>query len=271
MRVERYKIDGKKMEEKVIKKRRVKRGWMNLKVTKIFEDNPSTKTLYLEDAEEGGVQFDYNPGQYLTLRFDSLAEKPVVRSYTMSSSPCEKKAVALTVREVEDPFVSRSLCRDYKVGDVIRARGPIGRFCYEPEKDHKHLVMVAGGSGVTPFVSIAREFAPSLGQPGSPEELTLFVTFRSDKELMCWETIKNLQGKDNIQIVVTLSRQEQLPEGSSFVKGRVNEALMDEVLQGSYEGKTFMTCGPTALMNMMTSHVRSKGVAEEYIKQESFD
>ena len=259
------------MEEKKTQIKRVKRGWMSLKVTRIFSDNDSTKTLYLEDAEEGGVQFDYNAGQYITFRFDSLSEKPVVRSYTLSSSPCEKDSIAVTVREVEDPFVSRSLCRDYKVGDILRARGPIGKFCYEEFKDHKHLVMIAGGSGVTPFVSILREYASCLGKQGAPEKMTLFVTFRNDKELMCWKTLENVCTKKNIEVITTLSRQEKIQEGTTFIRGRVNESLMDKVLEGSYENKTFMTCGPTALMNMVVKHLTSNGVEEKHIKQESFE
>jgi ferredoxin-NADP reductase len=46
---------------------------------------------------------------------------------------------------------------------------------------------------------------------------------------------------------------------------------MDKVLEGSYENKTFMTCGPTALMNMVVKHLTSNGVEEKHIKQESFE
>ena len=68
-------------------KPRRKKGWMNLKVSKIVSETHDTKTFYLEDADDGGLVFDYIAGQYLTFRFDTLSEKPIVRSYTMSSSP----------------------------------------------------------------------------------------------------------------------------------------------------------------------------------------
>ena len=254
----------------VVKKRRVKRGWMKLRVTKIEEDNPSTKTLHLVNEEEDNCAFDYIPGQYLTFRFDSLSEKPVVRSYTMSSSPCQTEAVAVTVREVEDPFISKHLCREVKEGDTLKARGPIGRFVYEPKKDHDHLVMVAGGSGVTPFVSIMREYSPHLGNDGFPRRMTLFVTFRSDDELMCWEDLEKIKSAEGCDVIVTLSRQETMPS-SDFVKGRVNEALLEEKLEGNYHDKTYMTCGPDGLMNMVKEFLPKHGVASEHIKFESFD
>ena len=63
----------------MLAQRRIKRGWMNLKVAKIKDENHNTKTLILTDKEEGGCQFDYSPGQYLTFRFDEIKEKPIVR------------------------------------------------------------------------------------------------------------------------------------------------------------------------------------------------
>ena len=77
---------------------------MNLKVSKIVEETHDSRTFF-EDAEEGGRQFDYTAGQYLTFRFDDISTKPVVRSYTMSSSPIEKENIAVTVKEVENGFV----------------------------------------------------------------------------------------------------------------------------------------------------------------------
>ena len=77
-----------------VQNRRIKRGWMNLKVSRVTQESPDTKTYYLIDAEDGGRQFDYIPGQYLTFRFDHIGPKPIVRSYTMSSSPNQKEEVA---------------------------------------------------------------------------------------------------------------------------------------------------------------------------------
>src|SRR4051794_38726778 len=81
--------------------RRIKRGWMNLRVDRIVDETWDTRTFYLVDADEGGRAFDYTAGQYLTFRFDEVAEKPIVRSYTMSSSPNQDGFSAFTVKRVE--------------------------------------------------------------------------------------------------------------------------------------------------------------------------
>ena len=69
---------------------RRKKGWMNLKIDKIVEETWDTKTFFFTDADDGDRPFDYIAGQYLTFRYDGVSDKPVVRSYTMSSSACEE-------------------------------------------------------------------------------------------------------------------------------------------------------------------------------------
>ena len=112
----------------VVKKRRVKRGWMKLRVTKIEEDNPSTKTLHLVNEEEGNCAFDYIPGQYLTFRFDSLL-KNLWFVHTLCLALLLTEAVAVTVREVEDPFISKHLCREVKEGDTPQSSRPYWSVC----------------------------------------------------------------------------------------------------------------------------------------------
>ena len=56
--------------------RRVKRGWMNLKVIEVIEETHDTKTFVMIDADEGGRPWDYWAGQYLTFRFDDVGDKP---------------------------------------------------------------------------------------------------------------------------------------------------------------------------------------------------
>ena len=103
--------------------RRVKRGWMNLRVSHVIHETPDTDTFLMVDAEENKRAFDYIAGQYLTFRFDDVADKPIVRSYTMSSSPCQPDTVAFTVKRVEKGLISNWLCDNVRTGSILRARG----------------------------------------------------------------------------------------------------------------------------------------------------
>lgn len=249
--------------------RRVKRGWMNLKVTKVIDETPDTKTFVMVDLEEGGRTWDYWAGQYLTFRFDNVGEKPVVRSYTMSSSPIQGESCAFTVKRVECGLISNYLCDNVKVGDVLRARGPIGRFIYESEKDQKHLVMVAAGSGVTPFVSIMREYAHKLGTPGAPEKMTLLVSYRSRQDLILNEDLQNFRKIPGCNVFITLSRDVAAP--SDFWQGRIEANAIVKSVNGNFKDCTFMSCGPTAIMNLTGEVARTHGVPENQIKNESFE
>jgi ring-1,2-phenylacetyl-CoA epoxidase subunit PaaE len=247
---------------------RRKKGWMNLTVTRIQEETWDTKTFYLEDAEEGGCPFDYVAGQYLTLRFDKIADKAVARSYTMSSSPVQSGFSALTIKRVEGGLVSNWMCDHLKVGDQVKALGPIGKFCYDPKIFRSHLIMLGAGSGVTPFVSMVRQYAETLGQEGSPKAMTLLVAYRSKLDLICWDELLRLNTYPGVRIIATLTREDARTEG--FLHGRPDDEMYAEVLDGTYGEASYMTCGPEAMMEQFASYLQGKGVADEHIHRESF-
>lgn len=249
--------------------RRFKKGWMNMVVTKVIVDTHDTHTFILEDKDDSGRVFDYVPGQYLTLRLDDIGPKPLVRSYTMSSSPNQGNFSAFTVKRVEGGVASNWLCDNIKVGSILRARGPIGKFCYDPATDKKHLIMVAGGSGVTPFLSILREYQDKIGKPGYAEKMTLYISYRSKQDLIGWSELQQFNKIPGVKIITTLTRENAITEG--FWYGRIDNEGLKKAIDGAYEEATFMTCGPTAIMNMTVEHLRQMGVPEEHIKQESFE
>lgn len=246
--------------------RRIKRGWMNLRVSRIVDETHDTKTFFLTDADDGGRAFDYEAGQYLTLRFDHIAEKPLVRSYTMSSSPNQPDEVALTIKRVDNGVVSNWTCDQVTVGSILRARGPIGKFCFHGLNHKSHLVMVAAGSGVTPFVSIMRQYAPLLGQEFAPKQMTLLVAYRSQQDLILWEDLQRLNQIPGCRVVTTLTRET----APGFWHGRPDRAMLDRVMNNNFADITCMTCGPEAMMQMVVHHCQAREVPDEQILTESF-
>jgi len=247
---------------------RRKKGWMTLKVTRIEDETWDTKTFFLEDSVEGGCPFDYIAGQYLTLRFDKIAERPVARSYTMSSSPNQPGFSALTIKRVEHGLVSNWMCDSLKVGDEVKALGPIGKFCYDPNTFQPHLIMLGAGSGVTPFVSMVRQYADKLGQEGAPKEMTLLVAYRSKIDLISWDELRELNKIPGVNIVTTLTREDAQDEG--FLHGRPDAQMFSRVLEGTYANSSYMTCGPEAMMELFVEFLKEKGVPPEHIHLESF-
>ncbi len=249
--------------------KRIIRGWMNLRVAKIIDETWDTKTFLFVNDEQGTRAFDYEAGQYLTFRFDGISEKPIVRSYTMSSSPCQADMIAVTIKRVEGGFISNWLCDHVKEGQVLRARGPIGAFRFIESEQHQRLTMVAGGSGVTPFISIVRELLFQRMQQKSntlPQDITLIVSYRSDKDLICEKELDDFK-KRGVNIIVTLSRQDLTPQ---YEYGRVSEQLLKKYIDTSFSKTLYMTCGPDPLMDQVKNFLLANKVAEADIKTESF-
>lgn len=250
---------------------RTKRGWMPLVVTSVRDDTWDTKTFFLEDAEDGGRAFDYRAGQYLTFRFDDLSSKTPVRSYTMSSAPCDGNFAAVTVKRVEGGLVSNWMCDHLKPGSILRARGPIGKFCYDPAVDQPRVVMVAAGSGVTPFLSIMKDLA---ARGPEPYLATLLVAFRSRNDIIGSADLQRLARYPGFRVQMTFSRDAGpgLPEGSW--QGRVSTAHLDSICPqpgNDLGGTTYFTCGPSDMMKTVQTYLLAKGVAPECIKMESFE
>lgn len=246
---------------------------MKLRITKIIRENHETRTLYFEDADEGGRAFDYIAGQYITFRFDDLTRKPIARSYTLSSSPCEENQLAVTVKGLHGGIVSQYLCEGAKVGDILRARGPMGKFCYFADKDAPHLAMIAAGSGVTPFTSMLREYSSRLGSAEAPQKMTLLVSYRSQNDLINWDLLQKVAQIEGVRILTTLSREDARDQG--FYHGRIREELLEEIFcafpKHTLQNTTFMTCGPQEMMDLVVSFLRKHEVPEARIKVESYE
>ena len=242
-----------------------RRGWTSLRVTDVIEETHDTKTIFLVDEKNPECPFDYIAGQYMTFRFDGVEAKPVVRSYTLSSCPNEEPFVAFTVKRVEKGLISNWLCDNISPGDIMKARGPIGKFYYDHKEHCKNLVMIAAGSGVTPFISILKQYASAEKYPGI--NLTLIVSYRSTKDLILWDDIEALRKQNHIDIFITLTRES----AEGFLNGRPTPEMVSQLLKNDYKDKTFMTCGPEKLMEMVTTNALENGVSPESILTESFD
>lgn len=246
-----------------------KRGWISFKVDHIETETHDCKTLYLVDADDNDCPFDYLAGQYITMRFDDLQDKPVARSYTMSSSPCsslDNNNIAVTVKKIPDGLVSSYLVDQVKEGDIIRARGPIGKFCYGQEADTPHLGIVAAGSGVTPFVSIMREMLNNSEFTFPWESITLLVSFRNDSEIICQKELEEFASHPKVHIHYTFTRQEV--KGSFH--GRINHSMLDQCFLEGIENRTIMTCGPDEMMEDAKTHLIKQGLPAAQFKMESF-
>ena len=218
----------------------------------------------------------FKPGQYLTFSLDIPGrDKPVVRCYSLSDGPIHPTHYRVTIkregpppdRRELPPGVASSYFSDVlKEGDILNVKAPTGHFYLDLNKPTP-IVLLGGGIGVTPMLSMAKAVAAS----GSKREVWFFYGVRSRKEHMLQEEIKNLaEANDNIRLHVCYSRPD--PDD---VKGRdyhhatrVTPELLKELLpSNNYE---YYLCGAGPFMQTLSEGLETWGVPEKNVHYEAF-
>lgn len=137
-------------------------GTQYVKVAEIVEQSADTKTFWLEANPEKGTQALawFSAGQYLSVSLE-IGNLKLTRPYSLSSSPREALAgrYGLTIKRVKDGLASNYILDNWTVGTEVTVSEPLGVFTYEPLRDAKTIIGIAGGSGITPFRSLAKAIA----------------------------------------------------------------------------------------------------------------
>ena len=177
----------------------------------------------------------FRAGQYVSLQ-GKVGESLVSRPYSIASSPREALKNRLVLGVEEAGFFSEYLCRQAKEGDRFVMTEPSGEFHYETLRDKKHIVCIAGGSGITPFLSMAK----STVEGDEDYQMTLFYGTRTQDNIAFKPELDALAEK-GVQVIYVLSDEER--EG--YEHGFVTAALMEKYLD--IREVTFFLCGPQAM------------------------
>jgi ferredoxin-NADP reductase len=198
----------------------------------------------------------FKAGQYVSLRFPGESR---YHAFSIASSPSEVNTFDLLVKRVRD-FTSKMFTSP--PGTAFDVLGPEGRFLQEPKGD---MVMVAGGVGVTPFLSMIR-----LARDAqlSDRQYWLFYSCRTRSDLMFEEELRMLPKQNpNIHVVMTLTRES--PPDWDQELGHVTPEMLRRRLS-SFEGKSFYTCGPGDMVDAIVAMLAASGVPKERILVESW-
>ena len=133
---------------------------MRFVVTEVRDASPTSKTFRLESVD-GHIPV-FQCGQYVNFNL-KIGESVLNRPYSISSAPFEargeKPFIEVTIRRNRPYFVPDYFFENVTEGTLLDGSMPFGTFYYEPLRDSKNVVALAGGSGITPFVSMAKEIA----------------------------------------------------------------------------------------------------------------
>jgi ferredoxin-NADP reductase len=233
---------------------------LELCVADIIEETPSAKTLRLVSRD------NYLPpflaGQYIAL-FLEVGGIRTSRPYSISSQPNQVGYYDITIRRVENGLVSNYLLDDVKRGARLTSSGPAGNFYFNPLIHQKTMVCIAGGSGITPFMSMIREIVDC----GLDRTVYLFYGSRTPEDVIFGDEITRLAAKfENIRFIPVI---EAPAAGYDGACGFITRDVLREVLENVAD-KSFFICGPQGLYDFCLPQVEALGVPRRKIRQEMY-
>ncbi|MFM6935028.1 MAG: 1,2-phenylacetyl-CoA epoxidase subunit PaaE [Flavobacteriales bacterium] len=239
----------------------------SLQIKNIRKETPTCVSISFEIPSTLKEDFQFQSGQYLTLR-SNIQQEDVRRSYSLCSSPSDDEW-RVAIKQVENGLFSTYALHELKEGQLIDVMNPMGNFKLETNAQHaKSYVLFAAGSGVTPIFSILKSILRE--EPNS--HVTMFYGNQGFSEVIFREELENLKNQYlNRFCLVHLFSRENL--GNALQKGRIDEQkclkLYDAFLSNEAIDDVFI-CGPEQMILDVKSAMLTKGVAEKSIHFELF-
>ena len=234
--------------------------WQLAEVAELVDETPDVKTLVLEVPDWPG----HLAGQHVDVRLTAEDGYQAQRSYSLASPP-EDSRLAITVERLGDGEVSPYLTDELVAGDKLELRGPIGGYFVWRAEDGGPALLVGGGSGVVPLMSMLRHRAAS----GSAVPMRLLFSAKTEAGLIYREELDELAERgDGFEVVYTLTREQ--PGGWRGRTGRVDRELLGEVAWPAADEPLAFVCGPTGFVEAVSSALVELGLAPHRVKTERF-
>lgn len=242
---------------------------MKLVVKDIKRETKEAVSIYFKNGSFFN-KLKYKPGQFLTIYVpvNGNIEK---RLYSFSSNPFTDKDLKITVKEVENGVVSKYLCNDTRIGDQFKIEKPNGSFFVEPDKNkQKQYVLFAGGSGITPVLSIVKSVLTN-----EPMSKVLLVYANQNKEAIIFhEEIKVLSEVYSQSFKVEHILAENTVDKANYHSGLATNELYGKLFNKhnvSFEESVYMICGPFGFMEktkeiLVLNNVKRSDIIVEIFK-----
>lgn len=234
------------------------------KVVKVVPENHDSNSLYLEGSDEGFML--RKAGQYASIRIMRPEGWSEPHPFTISGAP-EDALLHLTIKK-EGKFTSA--IGDLKPGAPVKCMGPLGVFCKDIDAKPS-IVMIAGGVGITPFLSVLRHFR----NIKAPNKVILFWANKTSDDIFSSDEIKQMSRELSLNVVHCLSRDDDvnryvdiLYPNVFYEKGRLNEDILK--MHGVGRDAAFYLCGPPPMMESALNDLQKLGVAPDTVEREKF-
>ena len=240
-----------------------------LTIDNVVHDTSDTVAISLAVPELLAPVFRYKAGQYVTIKIDidGVSHR---RNYSLCSSPALDEPLTIAVKKVSTGVVSAWLKDHVQLGQKLEVYPPMGNFTKELHPDHTgHYLMIAGGSGITPILSIMKSALRI--EPKSV--ITLLYANRNEAAIIFDSAIQALveSNPDRCRVVHVLD--EPPSGGRGFVHGPLSSSVFSKVIPAwvpSFDAVDAFVCGPEPMMDAAIAELHSLGLADNRIHREYF-
>ncbi|MEU6117206.1 ferredoxin--NADP reductase [Streptomyces sp. NPDC047117] len=221
-----------------------------LRVTEVIDETADARSFVLQPPAGAADRFAYRPGQFLTVRVPGPGgdgAEAVARCYSLASSPDTGEPLRITVKRVVGGYGSHWLCDRVVAGGELEVLPPAGAFT--PDSLDSDLLLVAGGSGITPVLSIAKS-ALVRGRG----RVTLLYANRDEGAVIFRNELREL-GEDfpgRLVVIHWLESLQGLPTADRLA-----------AVVAPYAGRDTYVCGPEPLMDAVQAALDGTRVRRE--------
>ena len=233
---------------------------LNLIVSEVTRETAGAKTFRL--VSENGYLPPFEAGQYINL-FVEIDGVRTSRPYSICSSPRQRAYYDIAVARIATGFVSDFFLDTVKAGDRFEAHGPAGNFHYNRVFHGKKQVFLAGGSGITPFMSMISEALNS----GMDRQMHLIYGSRTPEAALFNKELADFAEKhDNFTFTLVVSEPDSCFDGhTGFIDA---ECIKD--ITGEISGHMFYICGPEVMYDFCRAELEKLNVPARRIRREMF-
>ena len=236
-------------------------NWQIASVTDIKPETTKVKSFTLMLP----MWMRHRAGQHYDIRLTAGDGYQAQRSYSIASEPEREGEVDITVERINDGEVSTYMHDVLVPGDRIEARGPIGGYFVWEAMMTEPLLLIAGGSGVVPLMSMIRHRAAA----GAKNLISLLYSSRNFEDIIYYNELEKLRAANSgLQVFHTLTRS-QPTEWKGYAR-RIDQDMLKEVAQPLGKSLQVFICGPTLLVESAANTLVKIGVPSHQIKTERF-
>ena len=228
----------------------------NLKLLEVIQETPDVRAFRFEYPKDN--EFNFYPGQFMMVSFINDLEIKYARAYSIASSPGNKKYIEFALDKVAK-FTEKMF--SLKSGEVLKLKGPYGKFYFD-ENIKNDLLLVAGGTGITPLIGIIRHSADKK----LSNKIKFLYSVKEPELIIYRKELESLKSKNrNFDYSVTITRPEESSEEWGGRTGRIDVDFLKENMENAKETICFL-CGPNEFVKSVIAMLESLGVSKEQIR-----